>query len=344
MGRANARVAVTLEGVAAHAGVSRQTVSNAINAPGKLHPATLRRVQESIAVLGYRPNRYARSLRTRSTGVLGFALPLRGDLGLGGYLERFLTALSAAAQSSGRQLLLFHAPPGGDGLAVYDDLVAQGAVDAFVLAGVRDRDPLPELLTDRGVSFVAVGRGAAGESWPWVDVDREAGIGAVVRHLHGLGHRRIAALAGPPARDDGLAGWQQACLRLGLPGGSHLVARGDPSVHGGRRAAWALLTSTLAPTALVALTDELAIGALRAVADLPADLAAGIAVTGFGDSPAAAVMNPALTSVQVPVEDCARDVVRLLDGANLLEPAAAAWRLRQPSLVIRASSVPPAAG
>ncbi|MGH3933249.1 MAG: LacI family DNA-binding transcriptional regulator, partial [Pseudonocardiaceae bacterium] len=173
---------MTLEVVAGHAGVSRQTVSNALNAPGKLRPETLRRVQESIAALGYRPDRHARSLRTRASGALGYGLPPGGS---GGLADRFLPALCQAMAASGRALLLFTAPLSAEGLAAYDELLSQGIVDGFVLSHVAPGDPRPAWLAQRGVTFTSVGRIWTGEqSGPWVDADHAAGVEAAVRHLH----------------------------------------------------------------------------------------------------------------------------------------------------------------
>lgn len=98
--------ATTLEQVAERAGVSRQTVSNAINAPEKLHPDTLRRVKRVIDELGYRPDSKARALRTRSSGLIGYCVAERQDGSINVFMDRYLRALTAEVERTGRHLLL----------------------------------------------------------------------------------------------------------------------------------------------------------------------------------------------------------------------------------------------
>jgi DNA-binding LacI/PurR family transcriptional regulator len=332
--------AVTLEVVAGHAGVSRQTVSNALNAPGKLRPETLQRVQESIAALGYQPDRHARSLRTRAAGVLGYGVPPGGT---GGLADRFLPALCRAIEMSGRGLLLFTAPPGRDGLGAYEDLLAQGVVDGFVLSHVAPGDPRHGWLARRGVTFTSVGRiWTAQQPGPWVDVDHAAATDAAVRHLYERGHRRIALLGCPPspgAAEDRVTGWRRACRALGLPTGDRLVVRVTDGIGGGRVGAARLLDAQPRPTAVVAVSDDLAVGALHAIAEHDLRPGPDVAVTGVGDSAACRAVRPALTTVRLPVEEMVRRAVRLLDGAGV--PVPSPTSLLAPNLVVRDSTPPP---
>ena len=336
--------AVTLEVVAGHAGVSRQTVSNALNAPGKLRPETLRRVQESIAALGYRPDRHARSLRTRVAGVLGYGLPPGGT---GGLADRFLPALCRAAEMSGRGVLLFTASPGRDGLGAYEDLLAQGVVDGFVLSHVLPGDPRHGWLARRGVTFTSVGRiWTADQPGPWVDADHAAATDAAVRHLHERGHRRIALLGCPPApgaAEQRVAGWRRTCRALGLPDGDELVVRTPDGIAGGRVGAARLLDVNPRPTAVVAVTDDLAAGALHAIAERGLRAGPDVAVTGVGDSAASRAVRPALTTARLPVEDMVQRAVRLLDGTGVPMPTGSPTLVLAPQLVVRDSTPPPGA-
>src|SRR5213595_2664031 len=119
--------APTLANVADLAGVSRQTVSNAINNPELLHPETLQRVLDVIAELGYQPNRAARSLRTRSSRLIGLRLePEPSDRF--GLLDRFVRALVTAAKAADYNVLLFAGTSPRDLLSGYDDLLRSTAV------------------------------------------------------------------------------------------------------------------------------------------------------------------------------------------------------------------------
>ena len=122
----------TVESVARHARVSRQTVSNALNAPQRVRPDTLSRVLASIEQLGYRPNSAARNLRTQSTRLLGCRLLPSLQMGTGGVLDRFLHALCDAARDRGYDVLSFAASTDDAELDVIDDLLRRTAVDAYV--------------------------------------------------------------------------------------------------------------------------------------------------------------------------------------------------------------------
>ncbi|HEY0638408.1 MAG TPA: LacI family DNA-binding transcriptional regulator [Pseudonocardiaceae bacterium] len=294
--------------VARAAGVSRQTVSNVLNAPHVVHPDTRARVEAVIREVGYRPNRVARSLRTRSTHLIGYCVG--GDNPL---LDRFLHAMSTAAGQRGYHLVLFTAPPGADGLPAYEDLLARNTVDGFVLSETTVGDRRPAWLASRGVPFVAFGRpwssDPAVDVGSWVDVDGAAGTAAATRHLYDLGHRRIGFVgwpAGSGSGDDRLRGWREECARLGL--GEQPAAHGENGIEHGAALATTLLTAPEPPTALVCVSDVMALGAQQAAR------AAGraVALVGFDDSPLAALPGIDLTSVRQPVERIGRDVVRLL--------------------------------
>ncbi|MGH3914469.1 MAG: LacI family DNA-binding transcriptional regulator [Pseudonocardiaceae bacterium] len=334
---------VTLQVVAGHAGVSRQTVSNALNAPGKLRPETLRRVQESIVALGYRPDRHARSLRTRAAGALGYGLPPGGS---GGLADRFLPALCQATETSGRELLLFTAPPSREGLATYEELLSHGVVDGFVLSHVVPGDARHAWLARRGVAFTSVGRIWTGEqAGPWVDADHAAGIEAAVQHLHSRGHRQIALLGCPPgagAAEDRVTGWRRACRAMGLPDAEQFLARAVDGIVGGRAGAAQLLATDPRPTAVIAASDELALGAVHAITERGLRPGPDVAVIGVGDSAVCTAIRPALTTVRLPVEEMARRAVRLLDGAAVPVLANSPGLLLAPQLIVRDSTPPPA--
>ncbi|TDE11791.1 LacI family DNA-binding transcriptional regulator [Jiangella asiatica] len=332
----------TLESVAAAAGVSRQTVSNVLNAPERVAPQTRQRVQEAIESLRYRPNRSARSLRTRTSRLLGYCVQPAPEGAINPVLDRFVHALTESAADHGFHVLLFTAPPGAAGLDRYAELLAQRAVDGFVLSDTVVADPRPVWLTEQGVPFVAFGRSWSGpDHGRWVDVDGAAGIVEAVEHVHALGHRRVAFIGWPEGSgvgDDRLAGYLAACSRLGL---TPLVERDEGGVEQGRAIAGALLDDPEPPTALVCVSDLSAYGALRAVAERGLRPGADVAVVGFDDTPAARLPGVELTSVSQPIEEVGRDAVHMLLGAlGVVEPppGPADHRLLRPTLVVRAST------
>jgi DNA-binding LacI/PurR family transcriptional regulator len=335
----------TIEAVAKQAGVSRQTVSNAANAPHRLRPETLQKVLGTINELGYRPSQAARSLRTSATHVIGCRLLPANFAGTGGILDRLLHALCDAARAKGYGVLTFSAANDDDEIGVLDDLLRRKAVDGFVLANTHHGDVRPGWLTEQGARFVAFGRpwGVARPGHSWVDVDGASGTSQAVHHLVELGHSRVGFLGLPQGSgvgDDRFQGWQAAVGSLGLPAAG-LVARAEDGIVSGHALAEELMTSVEPPTALVCVSDAMAVGALRAAEDRGLAVGRDFSVVGFDDSPVASVLRPRLSSVRQPVEDVAHKLVEVL----LAELSGAQRRpsreLLTPWLVARESSGEP---
>jgi DNA-binding LacI/PurR family transcriptional regulator len=332
---------VTLKQVAAHAEVSVQTVSNALNAPHRLRAETLERVNRSIELLNYRPNRNARSLRTSAVELIGYCVPDRPGSQVHLVMDQFMHELCSAAEACGRHILLFTARPGVDGMKVYDDLHARRLVDGFVLSETQTRDPRHTWLDERGIPFVSFGRVWQSETQPgmWVDVDGAAGCAAAVRHLYDAGRRRIGFLswpAGSGLADDRLAGWRSACDSLGLPSGDDLVGRSPDTIEHGARETARLLDAESPVDGIVALSDILALGAMREIERRGLAPGADIGVTGFDDSSLASVVSPSLTSIRQPLKDIAAELVHTL--CTPLDNGRPTGKLLEPELIVRASS------
>ncbi|WP_419999982.1 LacI family DNA-binding transcriptional regulator [Streptomyces boninensis] len=337
--RSGAAGSVTLAMVARRAGVSPQTVSNAINAPDLLRRDTLERVRQAIDALGYRPHRAAQTLRTRSSKLIGYGIQPVEPGTTSPVMDRFLHALSETADESGHRILLFAAPEGPKVLEAYQELLDTYSVDGFVLSATGHGDPRQAWLDKRGVPFAAFGRMWSGRQiGDWVDVDGAAGTDAAVEHLVAQGHRKIAFLGWPRgsgAGDDRAAGWKRAMRRHGLPVRGRRAESLD-NVDLARAAVGPLLDA--GATAVVTASDTLAVGCYRAVAERGRTPGADVAVTGFDDTPAAGLLTPPLTSVAQPLDAAGRECMRLL-LARIADPARAPERpLLAPELVVRDSS------
>ncbi|MEV7426675.1 MULTISPECIES: LacI family DNA-binding transcriptional regulator [unclassified Streptomyces] len=333
---------VTLAMVARRAGVSPQTVSNALNSPGLLRPETLERVSRTIDEMGYRPHRAAQTLRTRSSKLIGYGIrPTAAGLAAP-VMDRFLHALSQAADEAGYRILLFASPPGSASLDGHDELLDLHSVDGFVLSGTDRGDPRQAWLARSGVPFVGFGRMWSGRQiGDWADVDGASGTDAAVEHLVGLGHRRIAFLGWPRGSgvgDDRAEGWRRAMRRHGLPVRGRRAHSVD-DITSAREAAGPLLDA--GATAVVAASDVLAMGCYQALRERDAVPGEDVAVIGFDDSPTAALLSPGLTTLAQPLEAVGRECVRLL-LARMAKPDAAPGRvLLEPTLVVRGSAPPP---
>lgn len=349
-------VPATLADVAERAGVSRQTVSNAINNPRLLRPATLARVEAAIAELGYAPNRAARNLRTRSSRLVGMRQRPAREGTADALMDRFVHALVEHCREVGYHVLLF-AGDDADPVGGYAELVGTTTVDAFVLSESFLGHPEADWLRRRGVPFVAFGRpwdgphrpsqpsqtGGAGH--PWVDVDGAAGVALATRHLQEHGHRRIVWLGWHKESEigeDRRSGWVSAMHELNTSTRG-LAARVEDSVGSGREGA-AMLLDGAAPTAIVCASDTLALGAVHTLLERGLRPGLDVSVVGFDDSQAAQLLPGGLTSVRQPLEEVAREVVADLE-ALLARPAEVrSPRLLEPTLSVRGSSGPCSTG
>jgi DNA-binding LacI/PurR family transcriptional regulator len=340
----------TLVTVAEHANVSRQTVSNVLNSPEIVKPETRERVRRAIEELGYRPNVVARQLRTRRSSVLGLRMPASPDGISGQVLDRFLHALTEEAQRAGLRIMLFTAADDDAEIHEYQTLRATTGIDAFVLANTHAGDPRTRWLTEHHVPFVTFGRpwdtsqedgSTPADDHPWVDIDGRAGTRAATQHLLDAGHRRIGFLGWPPGSgvgDDRRAGWFETLADAGLASDAVEQRTEDGVAQGAAAATRLLLRHDV--TALVCVSDSIALGALAATRELAAARPdrAPVAVTGFDDTPVAAAVD--LTSVAQPVTDVARRAIELLraqlDGGTAAAPDRQV--LIEPHLVVRATS------
>ena len=338
--RANGSVP-TLATVADAAGVSRQTVSNALNSPHLLRPDTLERVRETIERLGYSPNRAARNLRTRSSHLIGLRVEPAAEYSANSLMDRFLHSLVESSRDAGYHVLLFSATDTDDPIDGYDELLRSAAVDAFVVTDTYRGNPQAGLLEERGTPFVSFGRPweEVGALHPWVDVDGRAGVALAVDHLVERGHGRIAWVGwqkGSFIGEDRRNGWVTRMHDHGLST-SRLSARGEDTLDYGRRAAHALLESEQ-PTGFVCVSDTVALGVLRALDERGLRAGRDVAVVGFDDSVAAQVSTPALTSVRQPLEQVAVEIVRLLGDRLAFRPFETSGVVLTPTLSIRDST------
>ncbi|WP_431247890.1 LacI family DNA-binding transcriptional regulator [Leifsonia xyli] len=334
----------TVSDVAGVAGVSRQTVSNVLNAPELVRPETRERVQAAIHSLGYRPHASARRLRTQKSSTIGIRLdPITQDGISGSILDRFLHALTEQADRQGLRVLLFTATGPEDEIEQFRRLSDAADVDAFVLTSTFHGDPRTEWLIENGRSFVTFGRpwGIDDMTDPahlWVDVDGRAGLRDATEHLLERGARRIGFVGWPSGSgtgDDRRAGWREA-MRAGSglsePELDRLDAAVEDVVPFGAEAARQLEAQGGPLDGVVCASDSLALGVLTATGGR-------IPVIGYDDTPVAASLG--FSSVAQQLDEVAAGVLELLTGAHGgrarsgEEVADPRHRLVAPRLVVR---------
>jgi DNA-binding LacI/PurR family transcriptional regulator len=333
----------TLDTIAQRVGVSRATVSNAYNRPDQLSTALRERIIATAQQIGYPgPDPVARSLATQRAGSVAFML----CDGLSSAfsdpaLSIMLDALSATVDSGERSLLLL---PGINGDGPRARSVMRAQTDVVVAYSLPDNAPALDAVRQRDLPLVVVDQPAVASS-ATVRVDDHGGAVLAGRHVAELGHRRIGVIAlglsadgarGPIGADrltsahfrvtlDRIDGYLKALGEHGI------VADGVPMWEApgsgrelGREGARWLFGLDPRPTAVLCMSDELALGAIRAANDLGLSVPAEVSIVGFDDTPAASWSDPPLTTVRQDLVAKGRQAgelaLQLLDGARPSRP------------------------
>ena len=333
----------TIRDVAKEAGVSIATVSYVLNNTKHVSEETRRRVLEAARKLGYRPSNIARGLRARRSHALGYSWrPMPGGE-INVILDTFLESMAIAAARHDYHIIAYPTTTESDEVQFYRDLVEAERVDGFVLSNTNYDDPRIRFLLDAGVPFVAFGRSNPDWDFPWVDVDGAAGMRKAVEHLVSLGHTRIAFIAWPEGSLSGeerLRGYLAGMEAAGLSIDEAWVLRGEMRHEVGYEAARAFMRLPAAqrPTAIIAVSDLMAVGAMNALADMGIRVGHSVAVVGFDDIPMARYLRPPLTTLRQPIADIGEKVIDMLMKHLAGEEPEQCHVLVEPELVVRQST------
>ncbi len=328
-------MSVTIKDVARQAKVSVATVSRALNGHPNVAEDVRQRVLDVAAELRYSPHHAARSLSSRRTQTIGVVLP---DL-YGEFFSELMRGIDHVARERGLYLLVssYHGNPQEQGAALR---TMRGRVDGLLLmspfvAGAEalaaDLPPMPVVLMNPPL---------AESAQPSVGVDNHGGAMAMVRHLLGAGHRRIAFIAGPEDNFDAcerLRGYRDALAQL-APGSEPRVLQGRFDEASGHLAGRRLLEDAERPDAVFAANDMMALGCLFAFSQAGLRVPEDIALAGFDDIPLSRYVHPPLTTMRVEIAELGARAIRRLLDAGPGAPGAAGPDLLQPELVIRPSS------
>ncbi len=339
----------TIRELAKRSGVSVATVSRVFNGYPDVSDRTRKRVFEMARELDYAPSAAARTLVTKRSHVVGIVLDTGAehpDL-QHPFFQEVLVALKRRLGAAGYDLLLYATErPGNDSATPQSYLTRSRShrVDGVVLMGVDAREAEVQALTTARIPCVAVDVDLVGRRAGYVMSDNIGGAREAVRHLHALGHERIAIISGPTATRPGadrLLGYRSELEHLGLGYRDEYVEEGDFYPESGYTAMCGLLDLSEPPTAVFAASDLMAAGAMRAAQERKVAVPADVSLVGFDDIQLAALMQPALTTVRqdkAGLGNAAADALtRIIDVAD----AAPAGVTLPVELVIRASTGAP---
>lgn len=313
----------TLEDVAREAGVSRATVSLALNGKPGVAPETRRRILEIAERLNYRPNASARGLVLQRTQTIGVIVP---DIGSPFYAE-LVRGVEEEASRQGFYLILATTRGKPSREKTCFRLLGERRVDGMLILTPRGDEDLIQRIQARGFPLVVVDRDIQStDGVVEVIVDNFHGALSAVEHLIAVGCRRIGFINGIPelqASQDRLRGYKVALQEHGLTVDPKLIVIGNFSVEGGYRSMKELLSEASSLDGVFVASDAMAIGAIRAIREHGLDVPHDIAVVGFDDVPLASQVDPPLTTVRQPIremgETACRLLIQLIEGTEILQ-------------------------
>jgi LacI family transcriptional regulator len=310
----SAGAGASIKDVGREAGVSAATVSHVLNGTRYVSPTLRRRVEDAITRLGYRHNGLARSLRTRRSYTIGLIIPDVSNP----YYPQLARGVQDAADAAGYSVFLCNSDRRPENEVRLLTVLLERRVDGIILDAAGPDPRVLAALAQRAVPVVLVGSRIEASHVPDADVVQMAPEGGrvAVRYLIDQGHRRIALIGGPPAPGNDApaksGGYYAALAEARIDPDPALVAQGDYTRDGGRRAMEELLALPHPPTAVFAGNDLMAIGALAAVQLAGQRVPEDVAIVGYDDIPEASVTSQPLTTVAVPKYEMGRTAAHLL--------------------------------
>lgn len=332
----------TVADVARHAKVSPGVVSRLLNGDATLHvrPETRSRVLASAAELDYAPNYAARALRKARSGLIAAGVHDASNP----IYTAIIEGAQAATTKAGYALMLADIDALATDDSAFKRIVAGGAIDGILLqrAGTS-ADTLISKIAERSVPTVLLNDRARG-TMSSVAVDDYGAARLATEHLVALGHRRVALIHvdGPDSRADHRSrGWEDALRAGGLRPNPRLIVNGGHTPEIGARAMLSLLSAAVRPTAVFVANVMSAVGALAGARSTGVRVPEDVSVVGLHDFDLAGHLNPALTTVRLPLREMGERAVeillRQLDGKSAQQVEITT---PVPQLVVRASTRP----
>jgi LacI family transcriptional regulator, galactose operon repressor len=305
---------VTMKDVAQRAEVSIKTVSRVVNGEGEISEETIRRVQEVIDELGYRPNRMARGLVTQRTNSIGLVVP---NINNPFYPEVAEAVMSTAREKQHHMLLCSHENNPQEQQSILESLVDQGVDGIIIFPALHGFDQLARFADSYG-PIVAVNHLIEHPKIGLVRANIVQGASQAVDYLVTKGHTQIGminALRSPTNRRWRERGFKEAIFAHNLPFTDNYMIPGDNTpndIDGGYAAAHEFFTRSTKITALFCYNDLMAIGAMRACLDMGLRVPDDCAIVGFDDIALASLVRPTLTTIRIKKYELGAEATRQL--------------------------------
>jgi LacI family transcriptional regulator len=301
----------TIREVAEIAKVSPTTVSHVVNNTRFVSDDVRTRVVAAMRELNYRPNALARSLRRGETHTLGLILPDSANP----FFAEVGHAIEGAAFALGYSVILCNTENDDNKERLYTEVLENKQVDGMIFVAAGENHEAISAIGKNGLPLVVVDRDMCSLELDTVTTDNHHGGMIATQHLLSLGHQIIGCITGPsnitPSAER-VTGYNSALRQAGILVEESLLVRGDFHAPSGYSAAMQILQRHLRPTAIFVCNDMMAIGALRAAAQLGLRVPEDVAIVGFDDIELASYTTPPLTTVAQPKQEIGQLAVKLV--------------------------------
>lgn len=303
---------ITIYDVARVAGVSMATVSRVVNGNSNVKPATRKKVLSVIEQLGYRPNAVARGLASKKTKTVGVVIP---DISNAFYSE-VTRGIEDIATMYRYNIILCNSDLQQEREIQLIETLLEKQVDGLLFLGGNVREEHRRIYDHTNVPVVLVATKAEDGSLPFVGIDQQQAAFDATMHFIKEGNERIALIGGPLTDlmkgYPRYVGYREALEANNIPFDERLIRIGDYRYDSGYQAMTTLLGLSEQPTAVVVLSDEMAVGAIHAILDNGKKVPDDISVMGYNNIPIASQVRPLLSTVNVPMYDMGAVAMRLL--------------------------------
>ncbi|MYM23069.1 substrate-binding domain-containing protein [Duganella sp. FT135W] len=326
---------MNLAHLANHLGMSKTTVSRALNGYPEVNVRTRERVLKAAKEVGYQPNPMARSLALGRTNIFGIIHPLQPtDMADPMFLE-VVAGMSSALEALGKNLIIAPVSPAAEQPS-YQQIVSGRRVDGLVVGRTLVRDERIAFLSKAKFPFVAHGRTELNAPYAWFDYDNEAGMRLALERLLGVGHRRVALISAPLAlnfacqrRDS----FEDTMAAAGLGVDPRYLINNTLDRRSGYQAMQELLACSPRPTAVIVDNHLSGVGAVRALLDAGVKVGEEISVIVWG-SMADTLSSANVTSIDLPnPRQAGARMIAMLLALVGGKPASELQELWQPVLV-----------
>ena len=302
---------VTMRDVAEYSGVSTTTVSHVINKTRHVNDSTREKVEQAMESLGYRPNILARSLRSGETKTIGLLVPDASNP----YFAEIARQIEDLGYRQGYSVILGNSDDNPDKQKNYINTFIAKKVDGVILISTGSKASEFKPLTDNNIPIVLADRDVSLSLTDVVLLDNEKAGYEATKYLLELGHECIACITGKNELAPSMLrvkGYKKALKEFGIPFQNGLIEMGDFRFKGGEMAMEKLLQRSCSPTAVFALNDMMAVGAMKAIMKAGLSIPDDISVIGFDNIQFASAVKPSLTTMAQPHNELSNKTVEML--------------------------------